>query len=234
MPYVLHGDKSYRFTGRWGEARDTDDIDGAVIDTNPVRPTAAAIAAALAEFRGEILQVPPAYSAVKVAGERAYDLARQGRAPELKPRPVVVDRFDLIGCPDADTAEFVVDCGTGTYVRALIRDLAKRLGTVGCVSSLRRTRSGPFTEEDAISVDKLMELWQSAPPDEILLPVETALVDIPALALTGPQADRLRNGQAIRVIGMSDGTVCATHEGKAVAIAHVEADEVQPVRVFNL
>ncbi len=234
MPYVLHGDKSYEFTGRWGEARDTDDIDGVIVDTSPVRPTPEQINLALQQFVGEIQQVPPAYSAVKVQGRRAYDLARQGEVPELQARTVVVDRFELIDCANEDEARFVVDCGTGTYVRALIKDLAVTLKTVGCVSSLRRTRSGPFTEGDAISVDKLAELWQSAPPDEILLPVETALVDIPALALTGPQADRLRNGQAIRVIGIENGTVCATHEGRPVAIAHVEAEDVQPVRVFNL
>ncbi len=234
MPYVLHGNKSYRFMACWGEARDTDDAEGEVVATADRRPEAAEVRALLPRFTGDVVQVPPRFSAVKVAGRRAYDLAREGEIVALEPRTVSIRRFELLAVPDPDHAEFVVDCGTGTYVRALVRDLAEHLGTRGHITALRRTRSGPFVEADAISLDKLKELWQSAPPSEILLPIETALDDIPALALTGPQADRLRNGQPIRVLGVEDGQVCAMSAGRPVAIAQVEDSEVRPVRVFNL
>jgi tRNA pseudouridine55 synthase len=234
VPFVQDATKTYRFTVRWGEERDTDDADGAVTAAAAARPGLAAIVAALPGFIGEIEQAPPAFSAIKVAGRRAYDLARRGEPAELGARPVRIDRFVLVDQPDPDHARFEVDCGKGAYIRALARDLGRRLGCLGHVAALRRTRVGAFAEAAAFSLDKLAELWQKSPPFEHLLPVETALADIPALALTGPQADRLRRGQPIKVLHTADGTVCAKVAGRPIAVAEVMAGEVRPVRVFNL
>ena len=201
VPYVMDGTKLYRFTLRIGEARDTDDADGAVIGTSPVRPDDAAFEAALAAFRGDIMQVPPAYSAVKIAGERAYDMAREGRAPVLEPRPARVDRFDLIERPDADTAIFEVQSGKGVYMRSLARDLAIACGTLGHVAALRRLRVGPFLEAQAIKLDNILQREDTAPASpDLLLPVATALADIPALALTEDEAADLMHGQAISLV----------------------------------
>ena len=201
VPYVMDGTKLYRFSLRFGEARDTDDADGQVTARSEARPTDAEIAAALAAFRGDIMQVPPAFSAVKVAGERAYDMAREGRAPVLEPRPARVDRFELVERPDADTAVFEVQSGKGVYMRSLARDLAAACGTLGHVAALRRLRVGPFTEEGAIPLDKLAR-GEDTPPasPDLLLPVATALADIPALALTETEASGLSHGQAISLV----------------------------------
>lgn len=201
VPYVMDGTKLYRFTLRFGEARDTDDADGQVTATSDVRPTDAAIEAALPAFRGDIMQVPPAFSAVKVAGERAYDLARAGAPPVLEARPARVDRFDLIERPDPDTAVFEVRSGKGVYMRSLARDLAQACGAVGHVAALRRLRVGPFTEAQAIPLDKLTR-GEDTPPvsPDLLLPVVTALADIPALALTEAEASNLSHGQAISLV----------------------------------
>ena len=231
--YVMDGAKAYRFSVGWGEARSTDDLEGEVTQTSDVRPERSEIEAALREFEGDLSQVPPAYSAIKVAGERAYRLSRAGAPPDLAPRTVRIDRLSLLGC-ERDSAEFEVECGKGTYVRALARDLARRLGTVGHVASLRRTKAAAFTEKTAISLDYVAELSHSARLVEALLPVETALADIPALALTETDATRLRQGQYIQVPGTEDGTVCVMAEGRPVALARVSGGEVQPVRVFNL
>ena len=203
VPYVMDGTKLYHFTLRIGDARDTDDADGATTATSAVRPTDAEFEAALPAFRGDILQVPPAYSAIKVAGERAYDMAREGRAPVLEPRAARVDRFDLIDRPDADTAVFAVQSGKGVYMRALARDLAAACGTVGHVSALRRLRVGPFTEAQAISLDKCATGDDTPPASpDLLLPVATALADIPALALTEAEAFFLSRGQAISLVDL--------------------------------
>jgi tRNA pseudouridine55 synthase len=233
IPLVFDGAKSYRFAVRWGEARDTDDAEGRVTALSPVRPAAAAIDAALPRFTGSIEQRPPDYSAIKVAGERAYDVARSGAAVALAPRPVVVHRFELLSA-EPDLARFAVDCGKGTYIRALARDLADFLGTCGHVVELRRTAVGPFREADAIELEKLEALCHGAPPSGALLPVQTALADIPALAVTGGEADRLRRGQSVRVPVARSGLVCVTAAGKPVALAQVENGEVRPTRVFNL
>jgi tRNA pseudouridine55 synthase len=234
VSYAMDGAKTYRFTVRWGEGRDSDDSEGAVTATSELRPDRAAIEAALPRFRGDIMQVPPVYSALKVDGERAYDLARRGEAPVLDARPIRIDRFDLIDMPDADHAVFEVDCGKGSYIRALARDLGTLLGCHGHIVALRRTRVGPFREEQAFSLEKLGELWENPPSSDTLLPVETALDDIPALAVTGPQADRLRSGQEIRVIHRDDGISRVMNAGTLVALAEIEDGCVRPVRVFNL
>jgi tRNA pseudouridine55 synthase len=234
VSYIQDGSKIYRFTLRWGQATETDDSEGAVVETSSVRPSQAEIQAALGDFTGEISQAPPAYSAIKVNGKRAYALARDGKAPDMVPRIVRVDRFDWLASPTADTAEFEVECGKGTYIRALARDLARFLGTVGHVASMRRLAVGAMTEARAISLERLGEVVHSAAPDGYLHPVELALADIPALDLTEPQAQRLRAGQMVRVPTSNPGAVCAMADGLPIALACVEDGEVRAVRVFNL
>ncbi len=235
VPFVQDGRKTYAFTVAWGEARDTGDAAGTVTATSAVRPARAAIEAVLPGFVGQISQVPPAYSAIKVDGQRAYDLARQGQEFELAARTIVIDRLDLVET-GPDRASFTVECGKGTYVRVLATDLAAKLGTVGYVSALRRTRVGPWTAAQAISLDRLGELVLSAAPEAYLHPVAAALADIPALALTDAEAQRLKAGQAIRVATFDGppGEVCAMANGLPIAVARVLDGEVRPVRVFNL
>jgi tRNA pseudouridine55 synthase len=246
VPYVVGGSKVYRFTVCWGEARDTDDADGSVIAECPVRPSAEAVMAALPEFVGTVRQVPPRFSAIKISGRRSYDLARENVAVSLAPREVCVHSLDLVSASDGDHATFETRCGKGTYVRSLARDLAMRLGTVGHVVGIRRLAVGPFCEDQAISLDNLEALGHSAPQNEYLLPVVTALDDIPALALTVTQADYLRHGRSVRLIeavssrlkGVAEtargGLFCAVAEGRLVALARVAGDELRPVRVLNL
>ena len=203
VPYVMDGTKLYRFTLAFGEARDTDDADGQVTATSADRPTDAEIEAALPRFRGDIMQVPPVFSAVKIEGERAYDMAREGRAPVLEPRPARVDRFALIERTDADSAVFEVQSGKGVYMRSLARDLALACGTLGHVAALRRLRVGPFTEAQAIALDKVAGPDHTPPASpDLLLPVATALADIPALALTDAEASGLKHGQAISLVAL--------------------------------
>jgi tRNA pseudouridine55 synthase len=244
VAYVMDGPKTYRFTIRWGEERTTDDAEGEVTATSPVRPGRERIEAALPEFTGRILQVPPAYSAIKVDGQRAYDLAREEGAPELTARPIEIVSFRLLDVPDPDHAAFEVTSGKGAYMRSLARDLARRLGTVGHVAALRRVAVGPFHENQAISLERLQALGHSAPAFEALHPIETVLDDIPALALSGEEADRLRRGQPIALIKRSDlarverlqdgATVFATCAGRPVALTRYEAGSLKPVRVLNL
>jgi tRNA pseudouridine55 synthase len=237
VPFVMDGRKEYRFTLRFGEARSTEDAEGEVTATSEKRPTDGAIRASLESFTGEIEQVPPAYSALKIDGRRAYDLARAGEKVELKPRKVVVERLELLGRPDSDHAEFVVGCGKGTYIRSLGRDLALALGSVGHLSALRRTAAGPFREEAAISLPKLEALGHIPPLLGALAPVETALDDIPALALTEAQADRLRQGQPVlltRDAPPPGALFRAAQEGKLVALVRSDGASIRPVRVFNL
>jgi tRNA pseudouridine55 synthase len=201
VPYVMDGTKVYRFTLRLGESRDSDDADGNPTGTSDVRPTDDQLRAALPAFRGDIMQVPPVFSAIKVAGERAYDLARAGAPPVLEARPARIDRFDLIERPDADHAVFEVHSGKGVYMRSLARDLALACGTLGHIVALRRLRVGPFIEAQAIPLDKLVRAEDTPPTSpDLLLPVATALADIPALALTEAEAFGLDNGQAISLV----------------------------------
>ncbi len=246
IPYLVNSRKIYRFTARWGEARATDDAEGAVSGVSDVRPDAEAIRAALPEFTGRIMQTPPCFSAVKVDGARAYDLAREGETVALEARPVEVYRFALLDVPDADHALFEVECGKGTYVRALVRDLALRLGTLGHVTALRRTRVGPFGEADAIPLDKLLALGHDAAAARHLLAVETPLDDIPAVPVTANDAGRLRSGQAIHLrAGMPvpspapsadevSAVLCTEGRGRPVALCAYEAGFLRPMRVFNL
>ncbi len=203
VPYVMDGTKLYRFTLRFGEARDTDDADGQVTETTDARPSDAALRAALPAFLGAIMQIPPAFSAVKVAGERAYDLAREGRPATLEPRPARIDRFELIARGDADSAVFEVESGKGVYMRSLARDLARACGSLGHITALRRLRVGPFTEAQAIGLDKCVREEDTPPASpDLLLPVATALADIPALALTTAEVSTLRHGQAIGLVAL--------------------------------
>jgi tRNA pseudouridine55 synthase len=242
VPFAVDGDKQYRFTVCFGTATDTDDAEGTIVARSEVRPTRAEIEAALPRFTGEISQVPPRYSALKVDGARAYDLAREEQDFELAARPALIESLKLIAMPDPDHCVIETRCGKGTYVRALARDLGEALGTRAHVTELRRTRVGPFDEEAAISLAKLEELGHSAAGREALLsvlqPVETALDDIPALAISGQDAARLKRGQPVLLRGRDapilNGPVYATSRGSLVAVGEVSQGELRPTRVFNL
>jgi len=243
VPFVMDGRKRYRFTVRWGEERDTDDAEGKVIGTDAGRPTAEAVTACLPAFTGTIAQVPPKFSAIKIEGERAYDLARDGQEVTLEARPVDIHDLALTGMPDADHAVFEAECGKGTYVRALARDMGRVLGCLGHVVALRRTQVGPFDENDMISLAELEGLCQKSAAGEgsladALLPVETALDDIPALAVSRADAARLQRGQAVLLRGRDApifrGTVHVTTSGELIALAEVDRGEIIPKRVFNL
>jgi tRNA pseudouridine55 synthase len=237
VPFVMDGRKEYRFTLRFGEARTTEDAEGEVTARSEVRPTDDAMRSVLGRFTGEIEQVPPIFSALKVGGERSYDLARKGQTPDLKPRRVTIEWLEFCGRPDRDHADFVVSCGKGTYIRSLGRDLAQALGTVGHLAALRRTAAGPFREGAAISLPKLEALGHIPPLLGALVPVATALDDIPALALTEAQAVRLRQGQSMpltRDAPLSSALLRAELAGKLVALVRSDGAALQPVRVFNL
>ena len=244
VSYLMDGAKAYRFTVRWGEQRDTDDAEGTIVKASDVRPTKEQILAVLGNFIGDIEQVPPVFSAIKIDGKRAYELARANQAPEMKPRTIHMENLRLLGLADGDHAEFEAVSGKGAYMRSLARDLGRALGTVGHIAQLRRTAVGPFDEKQAISLDKLESLGHSAPLSEHLLPVETVLDDIPALALTETEARKLSHGQAIPVlpvasrsplknIGQGD-VVRAMAEGRLVALAKINGGEIRPFRVMNL
>jgi tRNA pseudouridine55 synthase len=243
VPYVMDGTKLYRFTLRIGEARDTDDADGAPVGASDHRPTDAAIRAALPALTGAIMQVPPAYSAIKVAGERAYDMARDGRAPVLEARPARVDRFELVDRPDADTAVFEVASGKGVYMRSLARDLALACGTLGHVAALRRLRVGPFTEAQSIPLDKVVRGVDTPPASpDLLLPVLTALADIPALALTESEAADLCHGQAISLVALmgripadadpNGGLARAMAGGRVIGLCRLDEGWLKPERIL--
>jgi tRNA pseudouridine55 synthase len=233
MGYILDSNKAYRATVVWGESRDTDDAEGAVTATSDHRPDRAAILAVLPQFTGRLTQQPPAYSALKVGGRRAYAAARAGETVELKSREIEVFALELVENSE-NRAVFDVSCGKGTYIRALARDLAQALGTVGYLGDLRRTRAGPFAESQAISLATLEDMRHSARLAEALLPLETALDDIPALALDGAAAAKLRHGQTISVSsGLKDGIVFVTSDTGPVAMARVIDGTLKPVRVFN-
>jgi tRNA pseudouridine55 synthase len=239
----MDGRKSYVFTVTWGAETDTDDAEGRVVESAEIRPERGALEALLPRFVGAIAQVPPRFSAIKIQGERAYDLARDGEIVELAPRPVEIHRLSLVDQPDSDRAVFEAECGKGTYVRALARDMGRILGTYGHICALRRTLVGPFGENDMIPLDQLEALCDRAASGEgsladALMPVETALDDIPALAVTRADAARLHRGQAVLLRGRDaptcSGTVYVTVAGRLLALAEVGNGEIIPKRVFNL
>ncbi len=252
VPWLMEAEKSYSFTIRWGISTDSQDREGKIVAETDVRPTPEAVAEALKGFLGEIEQVPPQFSAVKVDGERAYDLARDGQTVELKARHVVLHEAALEDTPDADHSTIVVRCGKGFYIRALVRDLAQKLGAEGHVSRLRRTAVGGFTESIAVGLDELKELVHKAAAFEALRPVETALADIPAVAVNGEDAFKLRQGRPIvllphviedlkarfrpRTIAGVDASraAFAVFGGSAVALGDVRAGKFSPTRVFHL
>ena len=249
VPFAMDAEKTYVFTARWGEARDSDDAEGRVTATSEKRPSREEIEAVLPRFTGSLAQTPPAFSAVKVEGERAYDLARDGEVLELEPRTVLIHSARLLALPDPDHAEFEIHCGKGTYVRAWVRDLALALGTVGHVSALRRTRVGAFRAEDAVGLETLKGFMHSPAAFEHLKPISTALDGIPALAVTGQDAVRLRSGNPILIRAnqfariaeaVAEGddlqgltVFCSTGEGEPVALVALQAGELRPFRVFN-
>src|SRR4029079_8198978 len=243
VPFVMDGRKTYSFTVRWGEERDTDDADGRVVATSEARPDRAAIEALLSGYTGTISHVTPQYSAIKIDGERAYDLARDGETVYLQARPVEIHRLELVNVPDADHAEFRAECGKGTYVRSLARDIGRALGCLGHIKALRREAVGSFSQNDMISLGQLPAMCHRAAAGEAsladsLLPVETALDDIPALAVARADAARLQRGQAVLLRGRDApifrGTVYVTVSGQLVALAEVDRGEIVPKRVFNL
>jgi tRNA pseudouridine55 synthase len=252
VPWLMEAKKTYIFTIKWGVSTDTQDREGKAIAESDVRPTAEAIRAALPAFIGDIQQIPPQFSAVKVDGERAYDLARSGETVELEPRQVTVHDAELIETEGDDLATFRFRSGKGFYIRALVRDLAAKLGAEGHVWRLRRTAVGPFTEAESVTLDDLQLLGQKDAASERLKPVETALDDIPALAINGEDAFKLRQGRPIvllphvmetlkpkfrdRTIAGQDASraVVALFQGKAVALGDVRAGKFSPTRVFHL
>jgi len=243
VPFVMDSRKRYRFTVAWGEERDTDDTEGRVVRTSTLRPSAESIRELLPRFTGVIEQIPPQYSAIKVQGERAYDLARDGETVELQPRPVEIHELTLVEHGDSGRSMFEAECGKGTYVRALARDIGRILGCFGHICALRRTVVGPFTERDMIPLEQLEALCNRAASGEgsladALLPVETALDDIPALAVTRADAARLHRGQAVLLRGRDapncSGTVYVTVAGRLLALAEIGNGELIPKRVFNL
>jgi tRNA pseudouridine55 synthase len=247
VPFAMDAQKTYRFTATWGESRDSDDAEGKVTGTCDQRPTAAQIEAMLPRFTGALSQTPPVYSAIKVQGERAYDLARDGEEVVLEPRPVQVFEARLVEA-QIDTAVFKIRCSKGTYVRSWVRDIALALGTLGHVSTLRRTRSGGWDEKDAVGLDTLTPFMHSPAAFGYLRPLSTALDGIPALAVSGPDTVRIRSGNPILIRaalfakmkdGFGDGELSGLtvflkeEDGSPVALAEIAEGELRPFRVFN-
>jgi tRNA pseudouridine55 synthase len=252
VPWLVEADKAYRFTIRWGASTATQDREGAITARSDARPTPEAVAVALTTFLGEIDQTPPQFSAIKVDGERAYDLAREGETVDLKPRRVVLHEAAVAEWLSADETAFTVRCGKGFYIRALVRDIAAKLGMEGHVGMLRRTAVGPFVEANSITLDALKDLVHKGAASERLMPIETALADIPALAINGEDAFKLKQGRPIvllphivealkgqfrpRTIAGQDASRAAVAlcDGLAVALGDVRAGRFSPSRVFHL
>ncbi len=237
VPYVTDALKAYVFTVRFGEATNTDDAEGEVIATSDARPSDEEIRAALPAFEGDIMQVPPAFSAVKIDGERAYAMARAGEDVELEARPLFVESLEMTGRPDADHAVFEMVCGKGGYVRSIARDLGEALGCYGHVTELRRIWSGPFELEDAITLDEVEELARTPELDARLLPLSAGLTDLPELPTTIEGATRLRNGNPGMVIAADarfGDLAWASCQGEPVAVGTYRAGELHPTRVFRL
>lgn len=242
--YVMDAEKHYRFTARWGEARATDDAEGAVVATSGKRPTRGEIEAVLAQFTGEIEQVPPQFSAIKVAGERAYDIAREGEEVKLEPRRVMIYDLKVVDAPSTDETVFEAVTGKGAYVRALVRDMARALGTEGYVAELRRLAVGPLRAEDGVTLAELEAMETMEERDGVLLPILDALSGMRQAPVDGPQADKLRRGQpavispaaakGVRgdIAGVVEGVLAVMHD-EAVAICDLDGLKLKPTRVFN-
>jgi len=240
VSFVQDGRKLYRFTVHWGVETDTDDAEGRATATSDARPSREAIEAAIPAFIGEIMQRPPAYSAIKLAGERAYDKAREGEEVDIPERPVVVYDLRLVEIPDADHAVFEAECGKGTYVRAIARDMGRQLGCLGHVSALRRLAVGPFGESMMVKLEDLEARAESDGPaslDVFLVPISQVLGDLPEVPLSPPEAARLRRGQSVLMRGRDALSalpmVHATLAGESVAIGAIEQGAFHPKRVFR-
>ncbi|MES5099768.1 tRNA pseudouridine(55) synthase TruB [Agrobacterium sp. BA1120] len=244
VPYVMDGRKIYEFTVTWGEERTTDDMEGEVLNTSAERPNEQAIRDLLPNYTGTIMQIPPQFSAIKIAGERAYDIARGGEAVEIPAREVEIHRITLIACPDADTAHFEVECGKGTYVRALARDMGRDLGCYGFISELRRSMVAPFAEDAMVPLAKLVEFEAIEDRDERLAALDAYLIDtsealssLPHLIINDDQAHRLKMGNPILLRGRDAPTqemeAYATARGKLIAIGEIAEGEFRPKRVFG-
>jgi tRNA pseudouridine55 synthase len=230
VPYVQDGEKAYRFTVKWGEETATDDAEGAVTARSDARPNGEAIAALMPRFTGEILQRPPAFSAIKIGGERAYDLAREGEVVELVERPITIHALRLVAS-ERDTAIFEAECGKGTYVRALARDMGRALGCFGHVARLRRTRVGPFVEAASIPLAD----FRAGDPFAALQPLEAGLAEVPCIAVDRTAAARLRQGQSIIIRDRNaplDGPAWAQCDGTPVALCVIEQGALVPRRVL--
>lgn len=257
VSYLVDADKEYEFTLQWGAATTTDDTEGAITKTSDTRPTDADIMAIIPRFIGDIEQTPPAFSAIKINGNRAYDLARAGAVVALKPRHVHIKTLDYLGSVDANHARFRVVCGKGTYIRALARDMGAAFGAFAHVTQLRRTRVGNFSQKTAITLVKCLELGHIAADtdasarqnedfatlDALLLPVQTVLDDIPALPVTAEEAQNIKLGRSVMVRSepprhddgrVYDGDIIALLDCQAVAIGFLNKGRFQPARVFNL
>ncbi|ARN80304.1 tRNA pseudouridine(55) synthase TruB [Methylocystis bryophila] len=233
VPFVQDGEKSYLFTVRWGAETNTDDSDGEIVETSEARPERQAIEALLGQFTGDIQQVPPQFSAIKIAGERAYDLAREGEIVELQPRRVTIHRLVIIEHL-GDETKLQMDCGKGAYVRAIARDLGRLLGCFGHVTELRRTRVGPFVEDDAFGFEEI-EAEDGA--GEAMLSVEAGLAELPCVVVDRDAAARLRRGGSLILRGRDapiGGVVYAACAGTPIAFGEVVEGALEPSRVFNL
>ncbi|MBE7183133.1 MAG: tRNA pseudouridine(55) synthase TruB [Methylobacterium mesophilicum] len=244
VPYVMDGAKTYRFTVGWGEERNTDDLEGEATVRSDQRPSREAIEALLPQFTGVIMQTPPQFSAIKIAGNRAYDLARDGEVVEIPAREVEIARFEIVEMPDENHTTFEVECGKGTYVRSLARDMGRLLGCYGHITLLRREEVSPFTTEDLVTLAELEAAGgeseeigaRFAARDEFLLDAAAALEDLPQLPLSDDAAQKIRLGNAVILRGrdapLHADEACATSRGKLVAIGAVEAGLFKPKRVF--
>ncbi|NNL17605.1 MAG: tRNA pseudouridine(55) synthase TruB, partial [Boseongicola sp.] len=237
VPFVTDAQKAYEFTVKFGEATNTDDAEGEVISTSGARPSDDEIVAALPEFTGEIMQVPPQFSAVKIDGQRAYAMARAGEDVEIAARALTVERLEMTERVDADHATFEMECGKGGYVRSIARDLGAALGCYGHVLRLRRIWSGPFTMEDAVPLERINELARRPELDEVLLPLEIGLADLPECRVSAEGAARLNNGNPGAVISSEaefGDLAWASFQGQPVAVGIYRSGELAPSRVFRL
>ncbi len=242
VQWAMDRRKTYRFRIQWGAETATDDLEGVITAQSNQRPTTHSIESILIQFLGEITQVPPIYSALKIDGERAYDLARAGEKPEMTPRQVMIEELRLLDASNPDYADFETVCGKGTYIRALARDIGRALGCLGHLTLLRRTQVGSFTEKEMISLELLEELSHRSASDNALegalCSIVTVLDGIPALAVMDQDAARLRQGQSVLLRGakapISCDAVLVNHDGRPLGICEISQGSLKTKRLFNL